>query len=180
MFPSWFHILSAASLLLGAACALLLSIQGREATIAKVGPDDQHRAEQCADRPDDVHHRHVLGIQVIRHPQHMTVMNIVWPVSALFGTVLIVWAYFRYGQERQPLGGDIAQHAAAAAVKGSLADHDGERRLGKDVRGLDARFRVRLRARDRVSVLRHRADARPLAHASHSAATSPSMQPLPQ
>ena len=53
MFPSWFHILSAASLLLGAACALLLSIQ------------------------------------VIRHPQHMTVMNIVWPVSALFGTVLI-------------------------------------------------------------------------------------------
>jgi hypothetical protein len=28
----------------------------------------------------------------------MTVMNIVWPVSALFGTVLIVWAYFRYGR----------------------------------------------------------------------------------
>jgi hypothetical protein len=24
--------------------------------------------------------------------------SIVWPVSALFGTVLIVWAYFRYGR----------------------------------------------------------------------------------
>lgn len=28
----------------------------------------------------------------------MTVMNIVWPVSGFFGTVLTVWAYFRYGQ----------------------------------------------------------------------------------
>ncbi len=30
-------------------------------------------------------------------PQHMWVMNIVWPVTALFGTFLAVWAYFRYG-----------------------------------------------------------------------------------
>lgn len=40
----------------------------------------------------------LLSVQVIRQPQHMTVMNIVWPVSALFGTVATVWAYFRYGR----------------------------------------------------------------------------------
>lgn len=28
----------------------------------------------------------------------MTVMNAVWPVSALFGTVAVVWAYHRYGR----------------------------------------------------------------------------------
>ena len=62
MFPTWFHTLAIAALLLGAASSLLLSVQ------------------------------------VIRHPQHMTVMNIVWPVCALFGTLAVVWAYFRYGR----------------------------------------------------------------------------------
>lgn len=32
------------------------------------------------------------------HRQHMWIMNVVWPVSALFGTVFAVWAYFRYGR----------------------------------------------------------------------------------
>jgi len=72
MFPSWLHGLSILALLLGAACALLLSVK------------------------------------VIRHPQHMTVMNVVWPVSALFGTVVVVWAYFRYGR----LGTMEAHHRA--------------------------------------------------------------------
>lgn len=62
MAPGWLHALSIASLILGAACALLLSVQ------------------------------------VIRQPQHMAVMNVVWPVSALFGSVAVVWAYFRYGR----------------------------------------------------------------------------------
>ncbi|MGN6543419.1 MAG: DUF4396 domain-containing protein [Aureliella sp.] len=35
---------------------------------------------------------------VLGHRQHMWIMNIVWPVSALFGTFLSVWAYFRYGR----------------------------------------------------------------------------------
>lgn len=30
--------------------------------------------------------------------QHMWIMNIVWPVSALFGTALTLWAYFKYGR----------------------------------------------------------------------------------
>jgi hypothetical protein len=40
----------------------------------------------------------VIMIDEMRHPQHMWIMNIVWPVVALFGTVLTVWAYFRYGR----------------------------------------------------------------------------------
>ncbi|MFJ7441187.1 DUF4396 domain-containing protein [Methylorubrum thiocyanatum] len=60
--PGWLHAVSIAALLLGAACALLLSVE------------------------------------VVQHPQHMTVMNVVWPVSALFGSVAVVWAYFRYGR----------------------------------------------------------------------------------
>ncbi len=40
----------------------------------------------------------VLCIDVARHPQHMWIMNVVWPVTALFGTVWIVWQYFAYGR----------------------------------------------------------------------------------
>lgn len=62
MFPSWFHELSYALLILGGICAV------------------------------------IVAVDVSRHPQHMGVMNIVWPVTALFGTVFVVWAYYRYGR----------------------------------------------------------------------------------
>ena len=32
------------------------------------------------------------------HKQHMSIMNIVWPVTALFGTVLVLWGYYKYGR----------------------------------------------------------------------------------
>jgi hypothetical protein len=32
------------------------------------------------------------------HQQHMWIMNIVWPVAALFGTIVAVWGYFKYGR----------------------------------------------------------------------------------
>ena len=35
---------------------------------------------------------------MLGHKQHMWIMNIVWPVTALFGTVFAVWAYFKYGR----------------------------------------------------------------------------------
>lgn len=35
---------------------------------------------------------------VLRHPQRMAIMNVVWPVTALFGTVFVVWGYLRYGR----------------------------------------------------------------------------------
>jgi len=36
----------------------------------------------------------VVAVDVTRHPQKMAVMNVVWPVTALFGTVLTMWGYF--------------------------------------------------------------------------------------
>ena len=40
----------------------------------------------------------VIAIDVTRHQQHMFVMNVVWPVTALFGGVLALWGYFTYGR----------------------------------------------------------------------------------
>lgn len=33
-----------------------------------------------------------------RHPQHMWIMNLVWPLTALFGSLIIVWFYLRHGR----------------------------------------------------------------------------------
>ncbi len=40
----------------------------------------------------------VVAADVARHPQHMWIMNVVWPVTALFGTVWVLWQYFAYGR----------------------------------------------------------------------------------
>ncbi|MDQ6680697.1 MAG: DUF4396 domain-containing protein [Pseudomonadota bacterium] len=40
-----------------------------------------------------------IAFDVARHPQKMAVMNVVWPVTALFGTVLTLWGYFQYGRD---------------------------------------------------------------------------------
>jgi hypothetical protein len=40
----------------------------------------------------------VITADEVRHPQHMWIMNVVWPVTALFGTAWIVWQYFTYGR----------------------------------------------------------------------------------
>ncbi len=36
----------------------------------------------------------IIAIDVSRHPQQMWIMDAVWPLTALFGTALIVWQYF--------------------------------------------------------------------------------------
>jgi len=40
----------------------------------------------------------LIAVDVARHPQRMWIMNIVWPVVALFGSFLAVWGYFAYGR----------------------------------------------------------------------------------
>lgn len=40
----------------------------------------------------------IVLVDTRRHPQHMAIMNVVWPVTALFGTVLTLWLYFTYGR----------------------------------------------------------------------------------
>ena len=49
-----------------------------------------------------------IAADEIKHPQHMWIMNVVWPVTALFGTVWIVWQYFTYGR--------LATHAKMSAA----------------------------------------------------------------
>lgn len=40
----------------------------------------------------------VIALDVWRRPQHMWIMNIVWPVAALFGTGLVLYGYYSYGR----------------------------------------------------------------------------------
>ena len=40
----------------------------------------------------------VAAVDVIRHPQHMWIMDVVWPTTALFGGPLTLWLYFRFGR----------------------------------------------------------------------------------
>ncbi len=42
----------------------------------------------------------VIAIDLMRHPQKMGIMNIVWPVTALYGSVFALWAYFRIGRKK--------------------------------------------------------------------------------
>lgn len=39
----------------------------------------------------------IIIIAEIRDPQHMWIMNVVWPLFALFASVAALWLYFRYG-----------------------------------------------------------------------------------
>lgn len=43
----------------------------------------------------------LILVDVALYPQHMAIMNIVWPVTGLFGTVLVAYLYFRYGRNVQ-------------------------------------------------------------------------------
>ena len=40
----------------------------------------------------------VIAIDVVRHPQHMTIMNFVWPITGLYAGPLAVWSYRVYGR----------------------------------------------------------------------------------
>jgi hypothetical protein len=42
----------------------------------------------------------VIAAHEFRHPQKMAVMNIVWPVSALYFSFIAVWAYWSWGRAR--------------------------------------------------------------------------------
>jgi len=55
-----------------------------------------------------------LAVHLVRHPATMVVMNIVWPVCALFGSLTVVWLYWRYG------GHGKDQPHWASVAKGTL------------------------------------------------------------
>lgn len=60
-----------------------------------------------------------IGISVMRRPERMGVMNVVWPVSALFGGVLVVLAYRRLATPRDEPGHRKPPFPAVVA-KGAL------------------------------------------------------------
>lgn len=42
----------------------------------------------------------VVLIDIIKHPQKMKIMNIVWPVTMLFGSIIWLAAYFKWGKNK--------------------------------------------------------------------------------
>lgn len=61
-----------------------------------------------------------------RRPQPMAIMNIVWPVVALFGSGLALWAYWRHGRRSRAdapmpvLAGKAAAHCGAGCTLGDI------------------------------------------------------------
>jgi putative flippase GtrA len=43
-----------------------------------------------------------IAIDEARRPQKMGIMNVVWPVSALYFSVIAVWAYLSFGRAKPP------------------------------------------------------------------------------
>ncbi len=74
----------------------------------------------------------VIAVDVARHPQRMAIMNLVWPVTALFGTVLALWGYRRWGrlatrERAQAMSKQQASHGDTpfAVMVGKAASHCG-------------------------------------------------------
>jgi len=68
----------------------------------------------------------LLAIDEKRHPQKMWIMNVVWPVTALFGSVFALWGYFRYGRLAAQDG--VSEHTAVTpypAIVGKGSSHCG-------------------------------------------------------
>jgi hypothetical protein len=78
-----------------------------------------------------------IAADVVRRPRRMAIMNIVWPVTALFGSALSIWAYRKWARGDVPFAakvvkgalhcgsgcalGDLAAEALAVAAPGVLA-----------------------------------------------------------
>ena len=60
----------------------------------------------------------VVIIDEIRRPQPMAIMNVVWPITALYGSVLGLWLYLRIGR---------------APPRDAGGDHQGERPFAEQV-----------------------------------------------
>ena len=53
----------------------------------------------------------VTAADELRHPQAMAVMNVVWPVTALYGSVAALWGYFAAGRGMAKDGMPGAMHS---------------------------------------------------------------------
>lgn len=67
----------------------------------------------------------VILWSVIRNPQHMAVMNVVWPVTALYGGPLALWAYHTIGlanARNRPLAQSVLKGTLHCGAGCALAD----------------------------------------------------------
>lgn len=62
----------------------------------------------------------VIAVDEVSRPQRMAVMNVVWPITALYFSVFAVWAYFRMGrsnakasQDHKAMQGEAEAHRHA-------------------------------------------------------------------
>jgi hypothetical protein len=70
----------------------------------------------------------VLAVDVLRHPQHMWIMNLVWPITALYAGPIAMWAYYRHGRAhhhamQKPFAvtvGLASTHCGAGCVLGDI------------------------------------------------------------
>lgn len=51
-----------------------------------------------------------IAAHLVAHPQHMWIMNLVWPVTALWAGPLALWGYLRYGRAAERRAALAAQH----------------------------------------------------------------------
>jgi hypothetical protein len=71
----------------------------------------------------------VIIFDEIKHPQQMWVMNIVWPVTALYFSVIAVWFYFRAGRRmtreamHAPMHGMREMHGEQGRETSAQAPH---------------------------------------------------------
>ncbi|MGN6157807.1 MAG: DUF4396 domain-containing protein [Devosia sp.] len=67
-----------------------------------------------------------IALDVLRHPQQMVVMNLVWPICGLFGPGLMIWAYYAWGRSsgEQPFAVSVfkgALHCGSGCTLGDIA-----------------------------------------------------------
>ena len=68
----------------------------------------------------------LIGLDLVRHPQRMAIMNAVWPITALYLGPVAIWAYGSFGQPRgaaRPLAQASflgASHCGAGCTLGDL------------------------------------------------------------
>ncbi|ACO33520.1 MULTISPECIES: DUF4396 domain-containing protein [Acidobacterium] len=46
----------------------------------------------------------IIALDEVRHPQKMGVMNLVWPITALYLSVFALWGYFSFGRNKSGHG----------------------------------------------------------------------------
>jgi Domain of unknown function (DUF4396) len=67
-----------------------------------------------------------IAADELRHPQAMAIMNVVWPVTALYLSVFALWGYSRIGRKKTKRA--LSEHSIAMREHSMAMEHDGHAR----------------------------------------------------